>query len=109
MSEKFNLPTIVLDAKTYKERLKSGEAEPFRDLCVIICSMHFANSKAEEIKKKLDETDKQLLELAITEIRQRFTSNSTEIYVPFKVDLGDDLKMDIRDLISIIRQTICWE
>ncbi|WP_435413347.1 excinuclease ABC subunit UvrC [Psychroserpens mesophilus] len=51
-----------------------------------------------EIKKKLDETDKQLLELAITEIRQRFTSNSKEIYVPFKVDLGEDLKVTIPKL-----------
>ncbi|WP_456438994.1 excinuclease ABC subunit UvrC [Psychroserpens sp.] len=51
-----------------------------------------------EIKKKLDETDKQLLELAITEIRQRFTSNSTEIYVPFKVELGKDLKVTIPKL-----------
>lgn len=51
-----------------------------------------------EIKKKLDETDKQLLELAITEIRQRFTSNSKEIYVPFKVDLGEDIKVTIPKL-----------
>ncbi|MCB0381800.1 MAG: excinuclease ABC subunit UvrC [Psychroserpens sp.] len=51
-----------------------------------------------EIKKKLDETDKQLLELAITEIRQRFTSNSKEIYVPFKVDLGADVKVTIPKL-----------
>ncbi|WP_425076635.1 excinuclease ABC subunit UvrC [Psychroserpens sp. S379A] len=51
-----------------------------------------------EIKKKLDETDKQLLELAITEIRQRFNSNSSEIYVPFKVDLGKDLKVTIPKL-----------
>ncbi|WP_066222290.1 excinuclease ABC subunit UvrC [Formosa haliotis] len=51
-----------------------------------------------EIKKKLDETDKQLLELAITEIRQRFHSNSKEIYVPFKVSLGEDLKVTIPQL-----------
>ncbi|MGB5419634.1 excinuclease ABC subunit UvrC [Algibacter sp.] len=51
-----------------------------------------------EIKKKLDETDLQLLELAITEIRQRFNSNSKEIYVPFKVELGDDLKVTIPKL-----------
>lgn len=51
-----------------------------------------------EIKKKLDESDKQLLELAITEIRQRFNSNSKEIYVPFKVDLGEDLKVTIPKL-----------
>ncbi|MFB9051802.1 excinuclease ABC subunit UvrC [Formosa undariae] len=51
-----------------------------------------------EIKKKLDETDKQLLELAITEIRQRFHSNSKEIYVPFKVNLGKDLRITIPQL-----------
>ena len=51
-----------------------------------------------EIKKKLDETDKQLLELAITELRQRFNSNSKEIYVPFEVDLGEDIKVTIPKL-----------
>jgi excinuclease ABC subunit C len=51
-----------------------------------------------EIKKKLDETDLQLLQLAITEIRQRFNSNSKEIYVPFKVDLGEDLKVTVPKL-----------
>ena len=51
-----------------------------------------------EIKKKLDETDKQLLELAITEIRQRFHSNSKEIYVPFKVNLGEDLRITVPQL-----------
>ncbi|MGC1205736.1 MAG: excinuclease ABC subunit UvrC [Flavobacteriaceae bacterium] len=51
-----------------------------------------------EIKKKLDETDTQLLELAITEIRQRFNSNSKEIYVPFKVDLGENLKITVPQL-----------
>ena len=51
-----------------------------------------------EIKKKLDETDLQLLELAITEIRQRFHSKSKEIYVPFKVNLGDDVKVTVPKL-----------
>tara|TARA_R110002049_G_scaffold37208_1_gene117526 strand:- start:85575 stop:87365 length:1791 start_codon:yes stop_codon:yes gene_type:complete len=51
-----------------------------------------------EIKKKLEETDKELLELAITEIRQRFHSKSKEIYVPFKVDMGDDVKVTIPKL-----------
>lgn len=51
-----------------------------------------------EIKKKLDETDKELLELAITEIRQRFHSNSREIFVPFKVDLGEDVKVTVPKL-----------
>ena len=51
-----------------------------------------------EIKKKLDESDKDLLELAIVEIRQRFNSQSKEIYVPFKVDLGDAVKVTIPKL-----------
>ena len=48
-----------------------------------------------EIKKKLDEKDKDLLEMAIIEIRQRFNSQSKEIYVPFKVDLGEDIKVTV--------------
>ncbi|NJB36905.1 excinuclease ABC subunit UvrC [Croceivirga sp. JEA036] len=40
-----------------------------------------------EIKKKLDETDEELLVLAITEIRQRFNSTSSQIYLPFPLDL----------------------
>ena len=51
-----------------------------------------------EIKKKLDETDVELLELAITEIRQRFHSKSKEIFVPFKVDLGEGIKVTVPQL-----------
>ena len=51
-----------------------------------------------EIKKKLDETDEALLQLAITEIRQRFHSKSKEIYLPFIVDLGEDIKVTIPKL-----------
>lgn len=38
-----------------------------------------------EIKKKLDETDEELLELSVVELRQRFHSLSKEIYLPFKI------------------------
>src|SRR5690606_18108922 len=48
-----------------------------------------------EIKKKLDETDRELLELAIVEIWQRFQSQSKEIYVPFKVKIGEGIKIHI--------------
>jgi len=51
-----------------------------------------------EIKKKLEETDKELLELFIIETRQRFNSLSKEILVPFKVDVGNDLKVSIPKL-----------
>jgi excinuclease ABC subunit C len=52
-------------------------------------------SHTSEIKKKLDETDKALLELSIVEIRQRFNSLAKEIYVPFAVDVGDEIKVTI--------------
>ena len=55
-------------------------------------------SHTTEIKKKLDETDKELLALFIIEIRQRFNSQSPEIYVPFKVNLGENLKVTIPKL-----------
>ena len=55
-------------------------------------------SHTSEIKKKLDETDKELLELAIVEIRQRFHSQSKEIYVPFKVELGAEIKVVVPKL-----------
>ena len=55
-------------------------------------------SHTTEIKKKLDETDKELLELFIIEIRQRFNSISPEIYVPFKVNVGEHLKVTIPKL-----------
>lgn len=40
-----------------------------------------------EIKKRLDEPDEELLEMAITSIRQRFESSSREIIVPFKPNI----------------------
>jgi len=51
-----------------------------------------------EIKKKLDEDDKHILELTIVEIRQRFNSQSNEIYVPFPVNVGDTIKVTVPKL-----------
>ena len=51
-----------------------------------------------ELKKKLQETDAQLLALAVTEIRQRFNSQSKEIYVPFAIGLGEDVKVTVPKL-----------
>ncbi|GAA4273585.1 excinuclease ABC subunit UvrC [Aquimarina gracilis] len=55
-------------------------------------------SHTTEIKKKLEETDKELLELAIIELRQRFGSTSKEIYVPFEVEVGEGLKITVPQL-----------
>ncbi|MEA2039011.1 MAG: DEAD/DEAH box helicase, partial [Thermodesulfobacteriota bacterium] len=51
LTEKFNLSSIILDAKTYREEQKSGISNPFRNSKIIICSMHYASGKAEEIKQ----------------------------------------------------------
>lgn len=48
-----------------------------------------------EIKKKLEETDRELLELAIMDIRERFFSNSKEIIAPFEVTLSEKLHLTI--------------
>ncbi len=43
-----------------------------------------------EIKKRLDETDEELLTIAITEFRTKFNSTSKEIIVPFEIILADE-------------------
>ena len=43
-----------------------------------------------ELKKKLDETDAELLEIAIAELRIRFQSDSKEILVPEKLELSPE-------------------
>lgn len=48
-----------------------------------------------EIKKKLEESDEELLRLAVIEIRQRFESQSKEVYLPFELNLGEDIKVTI--------------
>ncbi|MCJ8210392.1 excinuclease ABC subunit UvrC [Mucilaginibacter sp. RS28] len=42
-----------------------------------------------ELKKRLDESDEELLTLAITEFRERYNSQSKEIIVPFDIELED--------------------
>ena len=51
-----------------------------------------------EIKKKLDETDEELLELAIVELRERFHLLSKEIVVPFPVVVGENIKVTVPQL-----------
>lgn len=51
LSEKFNLPTLVLDAKTFKDQQNNGTPQPFKGQYIIICSMHYASGKAEDIRE----------------------------------------------------------
>jgi len=51
-----------------------------------------------EIKKKLDETDQELLELAVVEIRERFQIDTKEILLPFELNLGEKIKITVPKL-----------
>lgn len=42
-----------------------------------------------ELRKRLDESDEDLLSIAITEFRSRYSSSSPEIIVPFALELAD--------------------
>jgi len=52
-----------------------------------------------ELKKKLDETDAELLSMAIIELRQRFGSSAKEILLPFDAGLADYYKHSARFII----------
>ncbi len=62
---------------------KSGYVNYFRVVNGAIVQSHTV-----ELKKKLDETDKELLALAIVDFRERFESKAPEIIVPFKTGLA---------------------
>jgi hypothetical protein len=49
LSEKFNLPTHVLDAKTFKDEQRLGRA-PLNEKAVLIVSFNYASALREEIK-----------------------------------------------------------
>jgi SNF2 family DNA or RNA helicase len=50
LADKFYIPSQVIDSREYNARRKAGYACPLTPQdCVIICSYHFARTKAEEI------------------------------------------------------------
>lgn len=66
-----------------------------------------------EFKKKLDETDETLLALGIVEMRERFSSRSPEIVLPFLVELPERYAKQVvpqmggkRTLLDLSRQNV---
>ncbi len=51
-----------------------------------------------EMKKKLDETNEELLELGVVELRERFQLTSNEIILPFVLDFGNKIKVTVPQL-----------
>jgi len=52
-----------------------------------VISGSVVQSHTVELRKKLDETPEELLAIAIMDLRQRFSSESDEIIIPFDVDI----------------------
>ncbi|VGO18537.1 SNF2-related protein [Pontiella sulfatireligans] len=51
LAEKFFLPATILEARSYKQAIKAGSANPFQpdEPNLVICSYHFARNKAEDV------------------------------------------------------------
>ncbi len=49
LTEKFNLPVVVLDAKAYREAQRAGRS-PLSQQAVVVMSFNFANSRRDELK-----------------------------------------------------------
>jgi len=48
-----------------------------------------------EVKKKLEESDKEILSLAVIELKQRSQSQSKEVVLPFKLNLPQPIKVTV--------------
>ena len=48
-----------------------------------------------EIKKKLEESDEDVLRVVVVELRRRFASTSKDVILPVSIDLGDDIRVTI--------------
>lgn len=51
LEEKFFIPSVVLEDKTFRKLKKAGNAQPFIQDKVVICSYQFAAKRAEELRK----------------------------------------------------------
>jgi ERCC4-related helicase len=52
LQEKFFLPSIILEAKSFNQIIKDGNLNPFnQDDAIVICSYHFAKAKSPYIKQ----------------------------------------------------------
>ncbi|MCK4777104.1 MAG: DEAD/DEAH box helicase, partial [Actinomycetia bacterium] len=50
LSEKFYLPSVIIESKYFNEKIKKGSANPFKQHIIVIASYHFVRNKAEFIK-----------------------------------------------------------
>ncbi len=49
LEEKFSLPTLVLDARAYRDAQRNG-LDPFKENVVLVMSLNYANARREDLK-----------------------------------------------------------
>ena len=113
--ENFRAKSEVVSNVSYDIDVFSIESD---EKIAFINFLHVVNgaitqSFAFEFKKKLDETDDTLLALGIVEMRERFSSQSPEIVLPFQVELPEGYAKQVvpqmggkRTLLDLSRQNV---
>jgi SNF2 family DNA or RNA helicase len=51
LADKFFLPSVILETRTFNEQIKAGNLNPFNRNEIVICSYHFARSKDSYIRQ----------------------------------------------------------
>jgi len=51
LSDKFFLPSVILEARSFKQIIKQGNLNPFNQNAIVICSYHFARAQDVYIKQ----------------------------------------------------------
>ncbi len=51
LADKFYLPSVILEAKSFNEAVSQGNLNPFKQDAIILCSYHFAKAKEPYVKQ----------------------------------------------------------
>ena len=88
MLEKFKQRSVVVNPSIHNTDVYSITVEEDSAFVNFLRIMNGAiiQGHTVELKKKLDETKEELLEIAIADMRTRFNSDATEIILPFEVE-----------------------
>lgn len=87
--EKFQSKSMVVSSKIHNVDVYSIVSDPDSAYVNFLKVVNGAivQSHTVELKKRLDEGDRDLLEVAVTELRQRLHSNAREVIVPLRPSL----------------------
>lgn len=93
--EKFRAKSEIVSSILHNIDVFNIESE---DKVAFINYLHVSNGCINqaftfEYKKKLQESDEELLRLGIIEMRERYKSTSREIVVPFRIDIPDEMAL----------------